>query len=142
MIEINDNLDEEIAVEFDEKYYLSKVNEQSYETIQRSLDQNVSQVAVQYQSNSVSIMGRQKYEYHKELSGNQWVKSEKVLNTNVPAKEILPHHLPRPPEKILPQHQPRPPEDILPEELPTNPEQISLKFLEQACNRMHKHFGF
>ena len=47
MAEINYNIDEETTVIFDENYYLSKVNEQSYEKIQRSLDQKANQIAVQ-----------------------------------------------------------------------------------------------
>ena len=112
------------------KIILSKLNEQSYKAMQRSLGQKVSQIAVQYHSNNVAIMGRQKYKEHTQFSRNQQVKSEKVSNTNVPAEEILPHHLPRPPGEILPQHQPRPPETI------------SLQFQEQLCNSRHRHFGF
>ena len=146
MIEINNNIDEEITVDFDEKHIL-EVKEQRYEEMKTGSDQIVSQW------HNVSNMGSHKFEQYDQFSRYQ-IRSEKVSKTNVPTDEILPqhlprppgeilpHHLPRPPEDILPQHQPRPPEDILLEELPRPPEQISLKFLEQACNSKLRYFGF
>ena len=120
MIQINNNIDEETTVTFDEKYYVLKVKEQKHEAMKAGSKQIVSQL--QHQCDNVSNMGIQRIEEHKQLSNDYQVKYEEVSTKDVPAEYILLHHLPRPPEEILPQHLPRLPEEILPYYLPRPPE--------------------